>query len=88
VTATRCTSCSTWKGIARKGVADTLRPGGILRLRDLAYDFEPDEADTRITELFDGAVDDPARGFTADDLATHVRTEHSTYTWLLDCRRR
>jgi hypothetical protein len=31
-----------------------------------------------------GAVDDAAAGYTRADLAEHVRTEHSTYRWLLE----
>jgi hypothetical protein len=29
-------------------------------------------------------VSDPAAGWTADELVQHVRTEFSTYSWLLD----
>jgi hypothetical protein len=31
-----------------------------------------------------GAVSDPAAGWTAQELAEHVRSEFSTYSWLLD----
>src|SRR6266511_2020211 len=30
------------------------------------------------------APDDAARGWTAEELATHIRDEYSTYTWLLE----
>jgi SAM-dependent methyltransferase len=73
-----------WKGVALSRIAALLRPGAILRLRDLVYDFDPADADARIADWFAGAVDDPAVGYTADDLAAHVRDEHSTYTWLLE----
>jgi SAM-dependent methyltransferase len=73
-----------WKAIALDRMTAMLRPGGVLRLRDLVYDFAPGEADERIAAWFAGAVTDPAVGFTADDLADHVRGEHSTYGWLLD----
>jgi ubiquinone/menaquinone biosynthesis C-methylase UbiE len=73
-----------WKGVALQRVASVLRPGGILRLRDLIYDFAPDEADERIEEWLAGAVNDPANGWTRDELAQHVRQEHSTYAWLLE----
>src|SRR4029079_9722624 len=33
-----------WKAIALDRVARAVRPGGIVRLRDLVYDFEPDDA--------------------------------------------
>jgi hypothetical protein len=73
-----------WKGVALDRVAKMLVPGGILRLRDLVYDFEPNDAPARMAAWFAGAVDDPAKGWTADELAEHVRLEHSTYTWLLE----
>ena len=61
-----------------------LRPGGILRLRDLIYDFDPADADGAIESWIDGGVADPADGWTGDELAEHVRTEHSTFRWLLE----
>jgi SAM-dependent methyltransferase len=73
-----------WKAIALQRVAMILRPGGVLRLHDLVFDFEPAEAEARIEAWLSGAVSDPRVGFTAEDLATHVRTEHSTYRWLLE----
>jgi len=73
-----------WKGIALQRIASLLRPGGVLRLRDLVFDFAPDEADERVESWLAGAVDDPALGYTHDELAAHVRTEFSTYSWLLD----
>jgi SAM-dependent methyltransferase len=73
-----------WKGVALQRIAEILGPGGILRLRDLVFDFEPADARGRIDEWLAGAVADPAAGWTAAQLAEHVRTEHSTYRWLLD----
>ena len=32
----------------------------------------------------DGAAKDPAWGYTRTDLAQHIRTEHSTFRWLLE----
>ena len=73
-----------WKAIALTRIAGILRPGGVLRLHDLVYDFAPGEADDVIERWLDGAAADPADGYTRDDLAEHVRTEHSTYRWLLE----
>ena len=73
-----------WKGIALARIAALLRAGGHLRVHDLVFDFEPAEADERIAAWLAGAVDDPARGWTADELAEHVRTEFSTYRWLFE----
>jgi ubiquinone/menaquinone biosynthesis C-methylase UbiE len=73
-----------WKAVALDRIAGLLRPGGLLRLRDLVYDFAPRDAGVRIESWLAGAVDDPAVGWTAGELAQHVRTEFSTYAWLLD----
>jgi SAM-dependent methyltransferase len=73
-----------WKGIALGRIAGLLRPGGLLRLRDLVWDFDPGEAAERIPAWLAGAVDDPAAGWTAAELAEHVRSEFSTYRWLLE----
>ncbi len=73
-----------WKAVALERMARALRPGGILRLRDLVYSFDPSDADDVIGRWLDAAADDPARGWTRAELETHVREEHSTFTWLLE----
>jgi ubiquinone/menaquinone biosynthesis C-methylase UbiE len=73
-----------WKGVALDRISRFLRPGGILRLRDLVYDFEPAQAAEIFADWYDGAATDPADGYTAADFADHIRTEHSTYRWLLE----
>jgi SAM-dependent methyltransferase len=73
-----------WKAIALRRIADMLRPGGILRLRDLVYDFSPAEADAIFDDWLAGAAEDPAAGYTAADYVEHIRTEHSTFRWLLE----
>jgi len=73
-----------WKGQALARVAQVLRPGGVLRLHDLVYDVDPAQAPGVLDRWLVGAGTDPDRGYTAEDLALHVRTEFSTYRWLLD----
>ena len=73
-----------WKALALQRIAAMLRPGGVLRLRDLIYDFRPDEAAGVFRGWFAHAADDPAAGYTAEDYAVHIRTEFSTYRWLLE----
>jgi ubiquinone/menaquinone biosynthesis C-methylase UbiE len=73
-----------WKAVALDRIATFLRPGGVLRLRDLIYDFQPAEAEAVFERWFAGAADDPRAGYTAADYAEHVRTEHSTFRWLLE----
>lgn len=73
-----------WKVVALQRIAAMLRTGALLRLRDLVFDLEPHEVADGIETWMAGAVDDPDRGFTAADLAEHVRTEHSTFSWLFE----
>jgi SAM-dependent methyltransferase len=73
-----------WKAVALDRIARLLRPEGVLRLRDLIYDFEPSEAGAVFARWLDGASDDPAQGYTRADLAEHIRSEHSTFRWLLE----
>jgi SAM-dependent methyltransferase len=73
-----------WKAIALQRIARLLRPGGVLRLKDFIYAFEPEEANAAVAAWLANAPDDPSSGWTAAELATHVREEHSTYSWLLE----
>lgn len=73
-----------WKGIALARIAAMLRTGGVLLLRDFVYDFQPAEAAGIFEDWLASCVTDPAAGYTAADIAEHIRTEHSTYRWLLE----
>jgi ubiquinone/menaquinone biosynthesis C-methylase UbiE len=73
-----------WKVTALRRIAGMLRPGGVLRLLDLVYDFAPAETDSVFDDWFANAATDPAAGYTAADYAEHIRTEYSTFRWLLE----
>jgi SAM-dependent methyltransferase len=74
-----------WKGVALCRVAELLVPGGILRLRDLAFSFGLVEAEARIAAwIDDAAAERSEEGWTRDELEAHVREEYSTFTWLLE----
>jgi len=73
-----------WKGLALARIHDLLALGGTLVLRDLVYDFEPAEGNRSIEEWLAGAAPTPAEGWTRRELETHVRSEHSTFAWLLE----
>ncbi len=73
-----------WKVIALERIAGLRVSGGILRMHDIIYSFEPPTAAAAIERCFAGAPDDPAQGWTAAQLAEHMREEHSTFTWLLE----
>ena len=73
-----------WKAVALDRIAHMMRPGGVLRLQDLIYDFGPAEAARVFRGWFEHAASDPAEGYTAEDYAEHIRTEFSTFRWLLE----
>jgi hypothetical protein len=73
-----------WKALALDRIAGMLRPGGVLRLRDLIYDFRPGQAERVFRGWMDHAAQKPADGYTAEDYAVHIRTEFSTFRWLLE----
>ena len=73
-----------WKAVALARVAAMLRPGGIFRLRDLVYSFNPRHADQVIENWLAHASPRTEVGWTRRELETHVREEHSTFTWLLE----
>ena len=60
-----------------------LRPGGVLRLWDAVYSFDPADAEERIEAWCShaGATGD---GWCRAELEEHVRDEHSTFSWLLE----
>ncbi|NUT34060.1 MAG: class I SAM-dependent methyltransferase [Hamadaea sp.] len=73
-----------FKAIALTRIAAMLRPGGVLRVRDLIYDFAPQETDEIFDGWFAGASSDAAAGYTAQDYIEHIRTEFSTFRWLFE----
>jgi cyclopropane fatty-acyl-phospholipid synthase-like methyltransferase len=73
-----------WKGIALTRIHDLLAPSGTLVLQDIVYSFEPNEADQKLEEWLAGAAVTPNAGWTRAELEEHVRTESSTYAWLLE----
>jgi len=73
-----------WKSVALTRVADLLAPGGILRLRDLVYSFEPGDAAAVLERWFAGASPTRDVGWTRAELEEHVRTEYSPYSWTLE----
>lgn len=74
-----------WKGIALGRMAEMLRPGGILQLRDLVFSFDLHDAEARILNWIEtAAVERGDVGWTRAELVTHLREEYSTFTWLLE----
>ena len=73
-----------WKALALERAANILKPGGILRLRDLVFSFDPSEADDVIEDWLADAPEHPDEGWTRTELEGHLRQEHSTFSWLLE----
>jgi len=71
-----------WKTIALDRIARMLRPGAVLWVRDLIYDFQPPQAAGVFQGWFDNAAADPAAGYTREDYIEHIQKEFSTYRWL------
>jgi len=73
-----------WKVMALRRARAMLRPGGVFRLWDVVYSFDPDAAGERIEAWcapFGGEIEgDWARW----EMEEHVRDEHSTFSWLLE----
>ncbi|MBJ7597038.1 MAG: class I SAM-dependent methyltransferase [Candidatus Nephthysia bennettiae] len=73
-----------WKAIALERIGHMLRPGGLLRLHDLIYDFAPADAEAVFERWLASGSDDPSKGYTAEDFAMHIRSEYSTFRWLFE----
>jgi len=73
-----------WKAVALVRLHQMLRPGGVLRLSDVVYSFEPGDAEDRLETWCSSAGSGEAERWSRMELEEHVRDEHSTYTWLLE----
>ena len=78
-----------WKVHALQRVHAMLKVGGVFRLWDVTYSFEPQAANDRLEAwCATGEAVPPftsvADGWGRWEVAEHVRDEHSTYSWLLE----
>jgi len=73
-----------WKGVALARIHQVLRPGGLLRVWDVIYSFEPHEAEDRLEAWCATGGPDGGDGWSRADYEEHVRDEHSTYTWVFE----
>jgi hypothetical protein len=65
-------------------MAQLLRPGGVLYLRDLVFAFELHEAEECITAWLATSAERAEDGWTRNELEVHLRDEYSTFKWLLE----
>jgi SAM-dependent methyltransferase len=73
-----------WKALALERITSILRPGGMLRLRDLVFAFDPQDSGRRIEAWLSHAAERTEEGWTRAELETHLREEYSTFSWLLE----
>lgn len=73
-----------WKAIALVRMRSMLSPGGICRLWDVVYDFDPAEATERIEAWCSQGGTSVEGEWTRGEFEEHVRDEHSTFRWLLE----
>ena len=75
----------TWKAVALCRIASALKPGGLFLLRDLIFFFNPGELDARVEAwLAESSAPSPETGWTRREFETHLREEHSPFSWLLE----
>jgi ubiquinone/menaquinone biosynthesis C-methylase UbiE len=73
-----------WKGVALQRMSEMLRPGGVLRIWDVVYHFDPDEAGRYVEAWCATGSDNPAGEWSRAEFEEHIRDENSTFTWLLE----
>ena len=73
-----------WKAIALQRVSEMMKADGILRLRDFIFSFDIAETEQFVETWLGGATANSDAGWTRAELETHLRTEHSTFHWLLE----
>jgi ubiquinone/menaquinone biosynthesis C-methylase UbiE len=73
-----------WKAVALRRISSIMREDGLLRLRDFIFSFPIDETEDAVEQWLGNAVADSDSGWTRAELETHLRDEHSTYSWLLE----
>lgn len=73
-----------WKAVALERIRRIVQPGGVLRLWDVVYNFEPMEVEDRLEKWCATGGPDIERGWSRSEIEEHIRDEHSTFTWLLE----
>lgn len=73
-----------WKTLALARMHSLLVPQGVIRIKDIIFDFNPEETKEKLEEWMSGAVDDSALGWPAEEFAEHVRREYSTFSWIFE----
>ena len=70
-----------WKVQALQRMADVLRPGGTLFIRDILFSFEPNETSHAVEAWVSSR---PANSFPREFFEHDIREQYITYTWLFE----
>jgi SAM-dependent methyltransferase len=73
-----------WKAVALARLRQCLRPGGVLRLWDAVYSFDPVDAAHAVEAWCAPGAGGVEGEWSRGELEEHVRDEHSTFSWLLE----
>lgn len=73
-----------WKALALQRLRHIVRTGGVLRLWDVVYNFDPAEVKNRLDAWCATLNNNSENGWNRTDLEEHIRDEHSTFSWLLE----
>lgn len=73
-----------WKSLALRHIRGVLREGGMLRLWDVVYNFDPTDAEEELESWCSAWEREVEVGWGRADVEEHIRDEHSTYTWILE----
>jgi 2-polyprenyl-3-methyl-5-hydroxy-6-metoxy-1,4-benzoquinol methylase len=71
-----------WKAVALARVFNALKPGGQFFLRDVVFNCAPDGIERTVEEWSDFILKN--HGYSRQEVATHVRDEHSTFGWVIE----
>lgn len=73
-----------WKMAALTRLAAMLAEGVVFYLEDVVFFFEPSDYRSGVESWIAGVTPPASHGFTAEDFATHLREEYSTYGWIME----
>lgn len=71
-----------WKAVALTRVFNALKPGGQFLLRDVVFNCTPDGVERTVEQWTDFIVKN--HSFSREDVAIHMRDEHSTFGWVIE----
>ena len=71
-----------WKLVALQRIYQALKPGGTFMLRDVVYSCQPSEIKATVDAWLRWMQEE--RGYSREENVTHVRDEHSTFSWVVE----